>query len=55
MSNAFLPRLNTFSLFLNYYLVLFRLMIASLTQAALLCFFWEGSGIIINKNVNNCS
>lgn len=51
MSNAFLLRLNTRSLFLNYYLVLFRLMIASLTQAVLFCFFWGGSGIIINKNV----
>lgn len=47
MSNAFLLRLNTFSLFLNYYLVRFRLMIASLTQAALFCFvfFFPGEGV----------
>lgn len=34
---------------LAYYLVLFRLMIASLTQAALFCYFWGRGGIIINK------
>lgn len=54
MNNAFLLRLNTFSLFLTYYLVLFRLMITSLTQTASFCFFWGGGGITINKHVNNC-